>query len=84
VGKFLPPKTVNVVFCGPTPFQAEIYSREAERVLSRLEPGSHLAAIANLKKICSSPLLAEGTEPSGITHNILKPKYFKYFKTQIF
>ncbi len=66
IGKFLPPKTVNVVFCRASAFQAAAYRREAERVLDSLvEPGSHLAAIANLKKICNSPLLLANHESAG-------------------
>ena len=59
ISKHLPPKTVNVVFCRPSQFQAAVYRAETEKLLDQLQPGSHLSAISNLKMICNSPYLKD-------------------------
>jgi len=61
INKYLPPKTVNVVFCRPSPYQARVYTSMVEKLLDRVvsQPGLHLAAISSLKKICNAPCLVE-------------------------
>eukprot|EP00092_Neocalanus_flemingeri_P023094 GFUD01025040.1.p1 GENE.GFUD01025040.1~~GFUD01025040.1.p1 ORF type:complete len:925 (+),score=337.10 GFUD01025040.1:29-2803(+) len=61
INKYLPPKTVNVVFCRPSPYQARVYTSMVERLLDRVvnHPGQHLAAISSMKKICNAPCLVE-------------------------
>jgi hypothetical protein len=65
IGKFLPPKTVNVVLCRASDWQSHLYSQQVEGAME--QPGSHLATIARLKKICNSPLLIEGQQAPGRT-----------------
>ena len=59
INKFLPPKTVNVVFCRPSQYQAFVYCAEVERLLSEVLLGGggagHLEAISNLRKLCNAP-----------------------------
>merc|ERR1719318_1078622 len=61
INKYLPPKTVNVVFCRPTPCQARVYTSMVEKLLDRVvsQPGLHLSAISSLKKVCNAPSLVE-------------------------
>merc|ERR1719318_2509488 len=61
INKYLPPKTVNVVFCRPTPYQARVYTSMVEKLLDRVvsQPGLHLSAISSLKKVCNAPSLVE-------------------------
>jgi len=68
ISKYLPPKTVNVVFCRPSQLQVSVYAREVRDLLERMEAGAgaHLAAISKLKKICSSPYLLEKLDMTGM------------------
>jgi len=61
INKYLPPKTVNVVFCRATPYQARVYVNLVEKLLDRVvnHPGLHLTAISSLKKVCNAPCLVE-------------------------
>ena len=78
IGKFLPPKTVNVVMCRPSAWQARLFRGQVEKVLGGLggEVGQHLATIATLKKICNSPLLLEGEQAVG--GNILYNNFYRF------
>ena len=73
VRKYLPSKTVNVVFCRPSEFQSVVYSSQVSKLLSQVEsePGAHLAAISTLKKICNSPYLIDNSNLQG-NHNKFK------------
>ena len=70
VRKYLPPKTVNVVFCRPSEFQSAVYSRQVVNLLNQVEsePGAHLAAISTLKKICNSPYLIDNSQLQGTNY----------------
>ena len=59
--KFLPPKTVYVVFCRATPFQERVYTDTVDRMMDNLggSGGQHLAAITSLRKICNAPSLID-------------------------
>jgi len=61
INKYLPPKTVNVVFCRPTPYQTRVYTSLVEKLLDRVvnHAGQHLTAISSLKKVCNAPSLVE-------------------------
>jgi len=61
INKYLPPKTINIVFCRPTTYQIKVYTNMVEKLLDRVvsQPGLHLAAISSLKKICNAPSLVE-------------------------
>ena len=61
INKFLPPKTVNVVFCRPSNYQASVYSSMVDRMMDTVvsHPGMHLASISKLKKVCNAPSLVE-------------------------
>ena len=61
INQFLPPKTVYIVFCRPTPHQARVYSHFVNKVWGTLEKnvGQHLSTISSLKKICNAPSLLE-------------------------
>ena len=61
INKFLPPKTVNVVFCRPSSSQSELYRREVSALLPTVlsDPGQHLAAISRLRKLCNGPSLLQ-------------------------
>jgi len=60
INKFLPPKTVNVVFIRPSQYQAFAYCAEVERLLGEVLLGGaggagHLEAISALRKLCNAP-----------------------------
>ena len=61
INKFLPPKTVNVVFCRPSSYQRDLYKREVSALLPTVlsDPGQHLAAISRLRKLCNGPSLLQ-------------------------
>jgi len=61
INKYLPPKTVNVVFCRPTSYQTKVYINLVEKLLDRVvnHAGQHLTAISSLKKVCNAPSLVE-------------------------
>jgi DNA repair and recombination protein RAD54B len=61
INRFLPPRTVNVVFCRAVSGQAAVYRREVARLLEA-DQGQHLAAIARLRKVCNGPSLLEGPQ----------------------
>lgn len=64
ISKYLPPRTINVVFCRATRFQEAVYAAESTRLLDGLDndPGSHLQGISNLRKICNSSFLHANQE----------------------
>ena len=61
INKFLPPKTVYIVFCRPTEYQAKIYSHFVSKIWESFDKtaGQHLSTISSLKKICNAPSLLE-------------------------
>ena len=67
INKFLPPKTVYVVFCRATPFQERVYTARVDRMMESLggSGGQHLAAITSLRKICNAPSLTEPLPGAG-------------------
>ena len=61
INKFLPPKTVYVVFCRATPYQERVYTATVDRMMDSLggSGGQHLTAITSLRKISNAPSLTE-------------------------
>ena len=61
INQYLPPKTVYIVFCKPTPYQSRIYSHFVNKIWAGPESsaGQHLSTISSLKKICNAPSLLE-------------------------
>ena len=66
---FLPPKTVNVVFCRPSSSQSELYKREVSALLPSVlsDPGQHLAAISRLRKLCNGLSLLQDVRGRAVS-----------------
>jgi len=69
INMFLPPKTVNVVFCRPSSSQSELYKREVSALLPSVlsDPGQHLAAISRLRKLCNGLSLLQDVRGSAVS-----------------
>ena len=67
INKFLPPKTVNVVFCRPSSYQRDLYKREVSALLPTVlsDSGQHLAAISRLRKLCNGSGLLQDVSSRG-------------------
>lgn len=68
LSKYLPPKTEYVLFCNPTPTQANIYRNVLASPMFQFALGSSESAlqlITILKKLCNSPSLLSAKSASG-------------------
>ncbi|KAJ9653547.1 helicase [Neophaeococcomyces mojaviensis] len=90
LSKYLPPKTEYVLFCRPTPEQANVYREVLKTSMFKSALGSHetaLQMITILKKLCNSPALLkpqqggdESTTPNSLqTLNEMLPKGLSRF-----
>ena len=78
LSKYLPPKTEHIVFCQPTPGQAEAYQNILSSPIFSAALGSTelaLQLISILKKVCNSPSLIKSSDPddkpSEMTQNLI-------------